>query len=273
MKATKFFRALMITSVVLVILSALINLTDTVAIMTGVIGTYEGGGYSIIALLFGILAMIVFAFAYRKAVWNWFIRGSLIGLGAIIFTASLVGLTDNWVMKVSSGDEVFRWSEEGQIVRLVSNPILHVDFDIFLLLMFLGSIGIIATALWGAFKWEAIKLQERRQDQIQGVLEEFFHGSIDPEANLVDELELRFQNRPTAPGTQPGTSAQIGQSGSSTAEAKAHDASSDSHGAGRRNRPRSPIAVNHTRQCPQCDSLLTCGLQVCSNCGTKPKPR
>ena len=106
MKTTKVFAALMLASVVLVIICAIVSLTDTVAIVTGVVGSQGGGGISVIALLFGLIAVAMFAFAYKRAIWNWKIRTGMIVVGFIIFWASFAGLTENWNLRPGGGESI-----------------------------------------------------------------------------------------------------------------------------------------------------------------------
>ena len=180
MKTTKVFAALMLASVVLVIICAIVSLTDTVAIVTGVVGSQEGSGISVIALLFGLIAVAMFAFAYKRAIWNWMIRTGMIVVGLIIFLASIAGLTENWNLRPGGG-ESFTWSAGGgEIVRTVYDSFLWIDFDVVHFLMLLGSFGILATAIWGAFRWEKAKSKERTEDQMRTVLDELPPAAFSP---------------------------------------------------------------------------------------------
>ena len=206
MKTTKVFAALMLASVVLVIICAIVSLTDTVAIVTGVVGSQEGSGISVIALLFGLIAVAMFAFAYKRAIWNWMIRTGMIVVGLIIFLASIAGLTENWNLRPGGGER-FTWSAGGgEIVRTVYDSFLWIDFDVVHFLMLLGSFGILATAIWGAFRWEKAKSNERTEDQMRTVLDELPPAAFSPEANLRLELEQHFQNAPN-PATAQGQNA------------------------------------------------------------------
>ena len=255
MKTTKVFAALMLASVVLVIICAIVSLTDTVAIVTGVVGSQEGSGISVIALLFGLIAVAMFAFAYKRAIWNWMIRTGMIVVGLIIFLASIAGLTENWNLRPGGG-ESFTWSAGGrEIVRTVYDSFLWIDFDVVHFLMLLGSFGILATAIWGAFRWEKAKSNERTEDQMRTVLDELPPAAFSPEANLRLGLEQHFQN---APSVQPSQTA-AGQTSAPRSQATPRS-TADSN-------PASPGFGGRTRRCPRCYQPLSRGTQVCPNCG------
>ena len=266
MKTTKVFAALMLASVVLVIICAIVSLTDTVAIVTGVVGSQEESGISVIALLFSLIAVAMFAFAYKRAIWNWMIRTGMIVVGLIIFLASIAGLTENWNLRPGGG-ESFTWSVgEGEIVRTVYDSFLWIDFDVVHFLMLLGSFGILATAIWGAFRWEKAKSNERTEDQMRTVFDELPPAAFNPEANLRLELEQHFQNAPNpataqgqnAPSVQPSQTA-AGQTSAPRSQATPRS-TADSN-------PASPGFGGRTRRCPRCYQPLSRGTQVCPNCG------
>ena len=255
----------MLVSGFLVIVCAIINLADTVAIFTGVIGTQEGSDLTVIALFFGLVAIAIFAFAYKRAIWNWTIRVSMIAVGIIIFLVSIASLTENWNSKTDLGD-IFRWNDFGEVVREVSNPIWWVDIDAIILLMFLGSIGILATAIWGAFRWERVKSNERTENQMRTVLNELPPTAFSPEANLRYELEQHFQAAPRpspgigqhSPSVQPGQAAdeQGSPPPSQITPASPQSASTHAPGFGGRG-----------RRCPRCYQPVDPGTRVCLNCG------
>ena len=266
MKTTKVFGALMLASVVLVIICAIISLTDTVAIFTGVIGSQEGSGISVVALLFGFVAIAIFAFAYKRAIWNWIIRTSMIAVGLIIFIVSIAGLTENWNLQ-SGGGESFTWSAEGGVlVRTVYDSFLWIDFDVVLYLMLLGSIGILATAIWGAFRWERTKSNERTEDQMRTVLDELPPTAFSSDANLRFELEQHFQSSPS-PVSAQGQSIQRPQPDPTAAGQPAAPGSQVSSGSTQSGSAPSSGVGGSVRRCPKCYQPVSAETQVCPNCG------
>ena len=253
MKATKVFGILMLVSGILVMVCAIINLSGIVAIFTGIIGTQDGSGFSAIALFFGLVALVIFAFAYKRAIWNRFIRSSLIAIGLIIFITSIAGLTENWNLQPGSADG-FSWlGDAGKVVRVVYKSFLWIDFDVNMLLMLLGSIGILATAIWGAFRWERAKSNERTQDQLLTVLNELPPSAFSPDADLRFEMEQHFQSAPNPAASPSAPSVQPSQPAAGQGVASSSQPSPGFGGRGRR--------------CPRCYQSVSPGMQVCPNCG------
>ena len=269
MKATKVFGILMFVSGILVIVCAIVNLTGTVAIFTGVIGTQEGSGASVVAFLFGLVALAIFAFAYKKAIWNWLIRGSLIVVGLITFVTSIAGLTGNWNFRTDLAD-TFTWGHLGETIREVHNPVWWIDFDVIIFFMFLGSIGILTTAIWGAFKWEEAKTNERTQDQLQTVLNELPPTAFSPEANLRFELEQHLQNTqnpPSAPDPAAGQHAPSAPAGQPAAIQGTPSYPQSASGPPQGSNPSSASSSGRGHRCPKCYQTVSAGVQVCPNCG------
>ena len=263
MKTTRVFGILMLVSVVLVMVCAVVNLSGIVAIFTGIIGTQESSGLSAISLFFGLIALAIFIFAYKRAIWNWFIRSSLITVGVFIFLISIAGLTENWNWQPGSPDG-FSWRRDGEVIRTVDEAFLWIDFDVILFFMLLGSIGILSTAIWGAFRWEKAKSSERTQDQLQTVLNELPPTAFSPEADLRLELEQHFQSAPNpaaslqTPGAQPHQPF-VGQGVASSQQSPP--------GSSQANNPPSPGSSVRRGRCPRCFHSVPPGEQVCPNCG------
>ena len=172
MKITSIIAGVMAGSGVLVVLSAFLNLVDVVAIFGGVLGKQDNGWYGLVALLLGLVTLGIFFYAYRLSIWDWKIRSPLIVLSGIIFLIAIVGMADNLRADFGSG-RVFTWSEGSssrtEIIRVVRDTFAVVEVDFVLLVMLLGSIGIGAATLWGAFKWESAKTQERRDEDLRSI--------------------------------------------------------------------------------------------------------
>ena len=123
-------------------------------------------------MLLGLVTLGIFFYAYRLSIWDWKIRSPLIVLSGIIFLIAIVGMADNLRADFGSG-RVFTWTEGSssrtEIIRVVRDTFAVVEVDFVLLVMLLGSIGIGAATLWGAFKWESAKTQERRDEDLRSI--------------------------------------------------------------------------------------------------------
>lgn len=172
MKITSIIAGVMAVSGVLVVLSAFLNLVDVVAIFGGVLGKQDNGWYGLVALLLGLAALGIFFYAYRLSIWDWKIRTPLIALSGIIFLIAIVGMADNLRTKFGSG-RVFTWTEGSssgrEIIRVVRDTFAVVEVDFVLIMMLVGSIGIAVATLWGAFKWESAKTQEKRDEELRSI--------------------------------------------------------------------------------------------------------
>ena len=265
MKATMIFGLLMLASGILVLVCAVINLSGMVAIFTGVVGIQGGGGPSAVALLFGLVALGIFAFAYKRAMWNWIIRGGLIATGLIIFISSIAGLTENWNLQGGSS-QGFAWRSGGVVIRTIEEAFLWVDFDVVLFLMLLGSIGILAAAIWGAFGWEKAKTSERAQDQLQSVINELPPTAFSPEANLRFELEQHFQSSPN-PTSAPSQSPPNPQPSPGATSPGTGSAPLAPPGPAQGTTPSTPGFGGRGRRCPSCYQRVSLGAQICPHCG------
>ena len=154
------------------VLGALLNLVDVVAIFSGVIGKQDNGAFGLVALLLGLATLAVFVYAYRLSIWDWKIRGALIALSGIIFLIAVIGMADNLRMNFGDGRD-YTWSEGSRssetIIRVVRETFAVVDVDFVLIMMLAGSIGIAAATLWGAFRWESAKTQESKDEELRSI--------------------------------------------------------------------------------------------------------
>ena len=154
------------------VLGALLNLVDVVAIFSGVIGKQDNGSFGLVALLLGLATLAVFVYAYRLSIWDWKIRGALIALSGIIFLIAVIGMADNLRMNFGDGRD-YTWSEGSRssetIIRVVRETFAVVDVDFVLIMMLVGSGGIAAAALWGAFRWESAKTQESKDEELRSI--------------------------------------------------------------------------------------------------------
>ena len=231
MRLTRIITGVMIVSVALVLLSALLNLVDVVAITSAVVGKQSNGASGSLAILLAIAALAIFVYASQRAIWNWIVRGTLFALSGIIFAIALVRMADNLVMKLGGGRN-FTWSEGSplspDVYKVVHDTLAIIDLDFVVVMMLLGSIGIAAATFWGALKWESAKTQETKDEEIRSIPDEVL-------AKLLEE-EL---GRP--PGwTQAAASAPA---------------------------PSPPPDRCRVRHCPRCWSELAPGATSCAACG------
>ena len=214
MKMTSLMAVIMAVSGSLVVLGGILNSFSVVAIFSGVVGRQNGGWYGVVALLLGLAVIAAFVCAYRQSVWSWWIRGALIALSGVVFLVSAVGLADNLRANFDAGS--YRWTGGRdtlyeETIRIVPETFVVLGVDFVVVMMLVGSIGIAAAALWGAFRWESAKIEESRQEGIRGLLDELPPEVLQPGANYREELE-RYYGGQSAPGAgPPGTAAQTGQ--------------------------------------------------------------
>ena len=211
MKMTNLIAVVMAVSGALVVLGGILNSANVVAISGVVVGTQDGGWYGLVALLLGLVVAGVFAYAYRQAIWNWWIRGSLIALSGVIFLVSAIGMADN--LRAAFAEGGYQWtqgkgSHYEEVIREVPGPALAFDFDFVVLMMLAGSIGVAAVALWGAFRWESAKTEEIQQEGIRGLLDELPPEVLRAGTNYREELERHYgapsrSGRIQATGSQP----------------------------------------------------------------------
>ena len=194
MKITNIIAGVMAVSGVIVVLSAFLNLVDVVAIFGGVLGKQDNGWYGLVALLLGLATLGIFVYAYRLSIWDWKIRSSLIALSGIIFLIAIIGMADNLRTKFGGGG-VFTWSEGSrsreEIIRVVRDTIAVVEVDFVLVMMLFGSIGIAAAALWGAFKWESAKTQEKRDEELRSIPDEVLAKLLQDELAMGASVSYR----------------------------------------------------------------------------------
>ena len=147
MRLTRIITGVMIVSVALVLLSALLNLVDVVAITSAVVGKQSNGASGSLAILLAIAALAIFVYASQRAIWNWIVRGTLFALSGIIFAIALVRMADNLVMKLGGGRN-FTWSEGSplspDVYKVVHDTFALIGLDFVVVMMLLGSIGIAA---------------------------------------------------------------------------------------------------------------------------------
>lgn len=185
----------MAVSATMVVLGGILNAASVVAIFSGVVGKQEGGWYGSIALLLGLVVVGVFIYARKQSIWNFWIRGALIALSVIIFLVSAIGMADNW--RTDFGGQGYVWSQgrdtvDEEIIRVVPQTFVVLDVDFIVLMMLIGSIGIAAVAIWGAFNWEKAKIEEVQQEGIRDLLDELPPDVLRPGANYREELERHY---------------------------------------------------------------------------------
>ena len=248
MKMTNLIAVVMAVSGALVVLGGILNSASVVAIFTGVMGKQDGDWFGIVALLLGLAILGVFIYAYKQAIWNWYIRGALIALSAVIFLVSAIGMAEN--IDLDFGGTGYSWSSEGVVYRVVNDPFIHLDVDFVVLMMLLGSIGVAAAALWGAFRWESAKIEESQHEGIRGLLDELPPEVLQPGANYREELERHYGAPSQAGPGQPGNSQSGGQPGTAPSPPTAPPPSSGSR-----------------KRCPRCWTDQYENARFCHACG------
>ena len=250
MKMTNIIAVVMAVSGALVALGGILNSASVVAISGIVVGTQDSRWYGVVALLLGLAVIGVFVYAYRQSIWNWWIRGALIALSGVIFLVSAVGLADN--LRVDFDGSGYYWTEgmrntsQEEIIRVVPETFVVLDVDLVVLMMLLGSIGVAAAALWGAFRWESAKIEESQQEGIRSLLDELPPELLQPGANYREELE-RYYGAPSPSGAgqpcggQPGIAAPSG--------------------------PASPPSSGSRKRCPRCWTDQYENSRFCHSCG------
>ena len=216
MKMTNLIAVVMAVSGALVVLGGILNSASVVAIFSGVVGKQDGGWYGAVALLLGLAVLGVFFYAYRQSIWNWWIRGALIALSGVIFLVSAIGMADNLRADFDGGS--YHWTEgrntlQEETIRIVPETFVVLDFDFVVLMMLVGSIGVAAAALWGAFRWESAKIEESQQEGIRGLLDELPPEVLRAGANYREELERHYGTPSSSGAGQPGGSQSGGQPG------------------------------------------------------------
>ena len=211
MKMTNLISIVMAVSGALMVLGGILNSASVVAISSGVVGKQDGGWYGIVALLLGLSVTGVFVYAYRQSIWNWWIRGSLIALSGVIFLVSTIGMADNFRADFDGGS--YTWTQGGNVlqeetIRIVPQTFVVLDLDFVVVMMLLGSIGIAAAALWGAFRWESAKIEESQQEGIRDLLDELPPEVLQAGTNYGEELERYYGSPSRSSGglTSPGPS-------------------------------------------------------------------
>ena len=253
MKMTNLIAAAMAVSVVLVVLGGILNSASIVAISGVVVGTQDGRWFGVVALLLGLAVIAVFVYAYRQSIWNWWIRGSLIALSAVIFLVSAIGMADNFMTATSEGG--YQWTQGRdtayeEVIRVVPGSVLVLDFDFVVLMILVGSIGVAAVALWGAFRWESAKVEEIQQEGIRGLLDELPPEVFQTGANYREELE-RYYGAPSRSGPgQPEDGQSHGQLGTAASTGTA-----------------SPRSSGNRKRCPQCWTDQYENARFCHACG------
>lgn len=251
MKMTNLIAVVMAVSGALVVLGGILNSASVVAIFSGVVGNQDGGWYGAVALLLGLAVLGVFFYAYRQSIWNWWIRGALIALSGVIFLVSAIGMADN--LRIDFGGSGYQWLEGGDpfdpenVIREVYDTILVLDVDFVVLMMLLGSVGVAAAALWGAFRWESAKIEEVQQEGIRGLLEELPPEVLQAGVNYREELERHYGSR--SGSGQPGVTPSGSQPGSAPPPG-----------------PASPSSGNRKR-CPRCWTDQYENSRFCHACG------
>ena len=254
MKMTNLIAVVMAVSGALVVLGGILNSASVVAIFSGVVGKQDGGWYGIVALLLGLTVIAVFVYAYRQSIWNWWIRGALIALSAVIFLVSAIGMADN--LRADFDGSGYQWFEGGDLsdpenlIRTVYDTLVVLDVDFVVLMMLVGSIGVAAAALWGAFRWESAKVEEGQQEGIRGLLDELPPEVLQPGANYRQELERHFLTQYQG-RTGPQDSGQPSEQGEPTPLAS----------------PASPSSSGNRRRCPRCWTDQYENSRFCHACG------
>ena len=206
---TSVIAGVMAVSGVLVVLGGILNSASVVAIFSGVVGKQDGGWYGIVALLLGLTVIAVFVYAYRQSIWNWWIRSALIALSAGIFLVSAIGMADNLRASFEGGG--YHWTEgintpQEKTIRIVPETFAVIDVDFVVVMMLIGSIGIAAVALWGAFRWESAKIEESQNEEIRGLLDELPPEVLREGGGIGAGLE-RYYGDPSRPPSPPLPSA------------------------------------------------------------------
>ena len=253
MKMTNLIAVVMAVSGALVVLGGMLNSASVVAIFSGVVGKQDGGWYGIVALLLGLTVIAVFVYAYRQSIWNWWIRGALIALSGVIFLVSAIGMADN--LRANLGGSSYYWTEgrntqQEEIVRIVPETFVVLDADLVVVMMLVGSIGVAAAALWGAFRWESAKIAESQQEGIRGLLDELPPGVLQAGANYREELERHYGAPSRSGAGQPGGSQSGGQPVIATPPS-----------------PASPPSSSNRKRCPRCWTDQYENSRFCHACG------
>lgn len=257
MKITNIIAIVMAVSGVLVVLGALLNISNVVAIFTGVVGKQDGDWYGIVALLLGLAIVAIFVYAYRLSMWDWKIRGALIALSGVIFLVSAIGMAENFTMNFDL--DTYTWSRGSgnseEILRLVTGVITAIDIDFVVVMMLIGSIGVAAAALWGAFRWESAKVEESRNDEIRGLFDELPPQGVQAGMNYLEELDRHYNDDPSQAGAggQPGA-VQTPSDSTARPTATPKSAGTAEPSPGR-------------RRCPRCWAEVKPHWQVCAYCG------
>lgn len=255
MRLTRIITGVMVVSVVLVLLSALLNLVDVVAITSAVVGKQDNGWSGLLAMLMAIAALAIFVYAVRYSIWNWIIRGTLFVLSGIILIIAIARMADNLLMRLGDGSD-FVWSQgthlaPGEALRLVHDTQAVVDVDFVLVMMLVGGIGIAIAALWGALKWESTKNQESKYEEIKRIPDEALAKLLQEELGRPPEwtrtaasthhLSATVHPRPPNPSEAPPPQTNVG--------------------------PIPPATRGQRRRCPRCWSDLGPGAASCAACG------
>ena len=253
MKMTNLIAVVMGVSGALVVLGGILNSASVVAISGVVVGTQDGGWYGVVALLLGLAVIAVFAYAYRQAIWNWWIRGALIALSGVIFLVSVIGMADNLKAAIAEGG--YQWTQGSEtpheeVIRVVPGPALWLDFDLVVLMMLAGSVGVAAVALWGAFRWDSAKTEEIQQEGIRGLLDELPPEVLQAGANYREELERHYGAPSRSGSVLPTGSQPVPQAGTPA--------------------PPGPASVHppaNRRRCPRCWTDQYENSRFCHACG------
>ena len=253
MKMTNLIAVVMAVSGAMVVLGGILNSASVVAIFSGVVGKQDSGWYGIVALFLGLTVIAVFVYAYRQSIWNWWIRSVLIALSGVIFLVSAIGMADN--LRANFGGGSYQWIEGGntpqeEIIRIVPETFVVIDVDFVVVMMLVGSIGVAAAALWGAFRWESAKIEESQQEGIRDLLDELPPEVLQAGTNYREELE-RYYGTPSRSGAgQPGGSQSSGQQGNAAPLG-----------------PASPPSSGDRKRCPRCWTDQYENSRFCHACG------
>ena len=274
MKATKLIAVVMAVSAGLVVLGGILNSASVVAIFTGVMGKQDGDWFGVVALLLGLAILGVFIYAYKQAIWNWYIRGGLIGLSVVIFLVSAIGMAEN--IELNFGGTGWSWSSGGEVYRVVTDPFIHMDLDLVVLMMLLGSIGVAVAALWGAFRWESAKNDEVHQDGIRDLLDELPPEVLQPGVDYREEIR-RYYGAPSPsqfpasqiptsqpPNRQPADSQPDGQP---TTVPPLSPVSPPLSSPPPPNSPSSSPSSVRRKRCPRCWTEQYENARFCHSCG------
>ena len=195
----------------------------------------------------------VFVYAYRQSIWNWWIRGALIALSGVIFFVSAIGMADN--LRANFGGGSYHWTKgsntpQEETIRIVPETFVVIDVDFVVVMMLVGSIGVAAAALWGAFRWESAKIEESQQEGIRGLLDELPPEVLQAGANYREELERYYGAPSPSSAGQPGDSQSGGQPGTATPPG-----------------PASPPSSGNRKRCPRCWTDQYEDSRFCHACG------